>query len=175
MNPNNIYRELLESKTKRLQFFRRTLILAMVWLGMNGPDPKSWMIGVPLCLVGAFTSLALSPKQSPRLHWKALLPFILLFVWESIRGGWDVATRVLHRQLPITPGFIQYTTTLPQDSARRLFVNVVSLLPGTVSADLNGKQIAIHAINKNDDLTLSLGKLEKRLGNLFIPESAGLP
>lgn len=174
MGPDTLYRKPVESKKLCSYFFRRALLLGMVWLGMNGLDPKSWIIGAPLCLFCALLSLGLSPIRIPRLHWKALAPFVLLFVYESIRGGWDVAARVLHRRLPIAPGFIQYTTALSQDSARRLFVNVVSLLPGTVSADLNGTQITIHAINKNDDLKLSLGRLERRLGNLFAPESAGL-
>jgi multicomponent Na+:H+ antiporter subunit E len=141
-----------------------------VWLGLNGGDLGSWLIGGPAVLAAALLGGALRSDPGPRLRWRGLLPFAVFFLRESLRGGWDVARRVLHPRLPVAPGFIHFATALPEGPVRYFFVNVVSLLPGTVSAGFEGDRIVIHALDVDSGIETALRSLERRVAKLFAME-----
>lgn len=145
-------------------------IASSVWLGLNGSDLGSWLIGGPVVLAAALLGGALRGGRGPRLRWLGLPPFLGFFLRESLRGGWDVAWRVLHPRLPVTPGFVHFTTTLPEGPVRYLFVNVVSLLPGTVSAGFDGDRIVVHALDVDSGVETALRSLERRVARLFSTE-----
>jgi multicomponent Na+:H+ antiporter subunit E len=109
----------------------------------------------------------LREDSRPRLRWSGLLPFAGLFLRESVRGGWDVAWRVFHPHLPVAPGFVRFSTVLPEGPARHLFANVVSLLPGTVAAGFEGDDVIVHAIDVNSGVESSLRAVEERVASLF--------
>jgi multicomponent Na+:H+ antiporter subunit E len=50
--------------------------------------------------------------------------------------GLDVAWRALHPALPIEPQFQRFRLHLPEGQPRTLMVSVLSLMPGTLSAEL---------------------------------------
>ena len=67
----------------------------------------------------------LGANHRPRLRWLGLLLFAAIFLRESIRGGWDVARRVLQPSLPVDPGFIRFASALPEGAPRYLFAEYV--------------------------------------------------
>jgi multicomponent Na+:H+ antiporter subunit E len=46
-------------------------------------------------------------------------------------------------------------------------LSIISLLPGTLSAGIEGDCIDVHAIDINDDPTADLRRLEQRVAGLF--------
>jgi multicomponent Na+:H+ antiporter subunit E len=146
-------------------------IAALVWLGLNGDDLGSWLIGAPVVVAAAALGGVLRTDRRPRLRWRALLPFAAFFLRESLRGGWDVAWRVLHPRLPISPGFIRFGTALPEGPIRNLFVNVVSLLPGTVASGFDGDEVIVHALDVNPGVETALRGVERRVAKLFVAET----
>jgi multicomponent Na+:H+ antiporter subunit E len=100
-------------------------------------------------------------------RWAALPGFFLFFLRSSMAGGLDVARRVLDPRLPVSPGFVVYRTKLPHGPGRVLFVNVISLLPGTVSAGLEGERLTVHALDAESAVDTALRDLEERVGQLF--------
>ena len=145
-------------------------IAALVWLGLNGNDFGSWLIGAPTVVAAAGLGALLWADPGPRLRWRGLLPFAGFFLRESVRGGWDVAWRVFHPRLPVAPGFIRFDTALPEGPARLLFANVVSLLPGTVAAGFEGDRVIVHAIDVSSGVETSLRAVERRVASLFAEE-----
>jgi multicomponent Na+:H+ antiporter subunit E len=149
------------------RFLRPGALAAAVWLGLNGGDLASWLIGGPAVVAAAVLGGMLGAGRRPRLRWRGLLPFAAFFVRESVRGGWDVAWRVLHPRLPVEPGFIHFPSVLPEGSVRYLFANVISLLPGTVASGLDGDQIIVHALDVTSGVEPALRALEQRVARLF--------
>jgi multicomponent Na+:H+ antiporter subunit E len=149
------------------RFLRPGFLAATVWLGLNGGDLASWLIGGPAVMAAAVLGGALGAERRPRLRWRGLLPFAAFFVRQSVRGGWDVAWRVLHPQLPVEPGFIYFASALPEGPVRYFFANVVSLLPGTVASGFDGDQIIVHALDVNSGVEPALRALEQRVARLF--------
>jgi multicomponent Na+:H+ antiporter subunit E len=95
------------------------------------------------------------------------LRFLPFFVIESFRGGIDVARRVLGPRLDVEPGLIDYRLRLTLQPARVFFTNLVSLLPGTLSADLAGASVRIHVLDRRVDAVAELERLEQRVAALF--------
>lgn len=145
-------------------------IAALIWLGLNGDDLGSWVIGAPVVVAAAALGGVLRADRRPRLRWRGLLPFAAFFVRESLRGGWDVAWRVLHPRLRVAPGFIRFATALPDGPVRYFFVNVVSLLPGTVASGFDRDEIIVHALDVNAGVETTLRDLERRVAKLFVAE-----
>jgi multicomponent Na+:H+ antiporter subunit E len=152
------------------RFLWQSAIASLVWLGLNGDDWESWLIGAPAVVAAAALGGVLREDRSRRVRWRALLAFVAFFLRESVRGGWDVAWRVFHPRLPVDPGFMRFATTLPEGSARYLFANVVSLLPGTVASGFDGDHVIVHALDLNAGVEASLRGVEERVANLFVAE-----
>jgi multicomponent Na+:H+ antiporter subunit E len=105
-----------------------------------------------------------------------ILQLLPVFFWESFRGGFDVARQVLRRRPKINPGLFDYRLNLSSASARVFFVDLVSLLPGTLSADIRGDRMRIHALDLKQDSVTELGRLERRVAAVFgqtLPDEAG--
>jgi len=129
----------------------------------------SWVIGLPTVIVATWSYSRLSPRQSSRvsLSLTGVLQILPMFLWESFKGGFDVARRVLRFRPNIDPGLFEYRVMLSSMSARVFFVDLVSLLPGTLSADIHGDRMRIHTLDLGLDSVIELGRLERRVAAVF--------
>lgn len=143
------------------------LLCVMLWVVISRADPASWIVALP--------SIAFAVIVIDRLHVRgkqgiraAMLPgFIAWFLWNSFRGGVDVTLRALKPRLSLQPGFLYYPLRLPHGHARLFLVNVVSLLPGTLSADIEGDELVLHCLDTGADIIVETGYAERRVAGLF--------
>ena len=143
-------------------------VLSLVlWLVLAGASEESFIIGLPAILLAASTAVWLSGAKTNRLSIVRTIPFSLFFIRNSLMGGVDVACRAVLPRMPLDPGFLEYTVHLNSDSARVFFANAVSLLPGTLSANLQGDLLIVHVLDKSQSNELSLRRLERQVGKLF--------
>ena len=147
----------------------RVLPLAAAWLILAGADPASWIIGAPFVMLAVWASLALHSPGEGGFSPLRVLVFAPFFLWQSFRGGVDVALRVLRPRLRVAPGARTYRLRLVHPSGRVLLLNTLSLLPGTLSADLQGDLLTVHALDVTDTMALDaeLVRLERRVAALF--------
>jgi multicomponent Na+:H+ antiporter subunit E len=145
----------------------RIAIFALFWWTLSGGDANSWLIGLPAVLLAAWSSGKLGTGASLSLSIPGLVRFIPFFIWESFRGGVDVAKRILSQRLRIHPGFKHYHTKLPRQSERIFFANCISLFPGTLSVRLTSNVVEIHTLDTTVPIELELDKLEKAVAQLF--------
>ncbi len=150
------------------RFLMGGLVLSAVWSIFAGArDPASWIIGIPTIVAAAWCYASLAQDRRHRLSLLALARFLPVFLWESFKGGLDVARRVLGPRLRVAPGFVDYRLELTLPSARVFFVDLVSLLPGTLSADLQGERLRVHALDRGLDQTEDLRRLERLVAAIF--------
>lgn len=69
--------------------------------------------------------------------------------------------------LRIAPARIHYDMTLPDGLARVVFMNTVSLLPGTLSAAIEGDRLSVHVLDTHLDHAAELDRLERTIGRIF--------
>ncbi len=143
------------------------VFLAALWWIVADGDPASWTVGIPTVLVATWAARRLGTGAGMRLSIGGLLRFVPFFLWESLRGGVDVASRTLGLRLRVKPGFVRYRTRLRDPAARVLLANCVSLLPGTLSAEIEGDWLTIHALDSETDQVPELARLESAVARLF--------
>lgn len=145
------------------RFSVHALIFAALWLILSGG--RGWSVGAPFIVLAAMTSCLVAPMS--RWSMTGLIRFLPYFVWNSLRGGVDVAIRVLHPQLPIEPALVRYELRLRDSAARVLMADTVTLLPGTLSADLDDHVLVVHVLNAGAPFDEVLEVLEQRVADLF--------
>ncbi len=121
----------------------------------------------PCLISAAFASTALAPSQRVRWRLKGFLAFVGFFLLQSVRSGIDVARRALHPRLPIDPNFVRFEFRLPPGPARVFLVNTISLLPGTLSVELQDTSALIHVLDERLPIAHTLRILEGRVAEMF--------
>ena len=145
----------------------RFVVFSFLWYALAGSDTASWIIGVPAVLSVTALSLVLSSSLSLNINLPAVFHFIPFFLYQSFRGGFDVMRRALSFQQLLDPGLVSYTSFLPEGSARIFFVNTISLLPGTLSAKLQGSQVTIHTLDRGLPIWANIQRLEYHVAALM--------
>lgn len=154
-----------------------TTILAVIWLALTGLD--ALMLGALTAAIAGIYGAWLVPGLPHRWRPLRLFGFTGYFLWTSIAGGIDVAGRALRPQLNIHPTWLRYRLSLPRGQPRTLMVSMLSLLPGTLSAELQDDDILlVHALDGSDAKATrnSVAELERRLAWFFslpVPEGDG--
>jgi multicomponent Na+:H+ antiporter subunit E len=144
---------------------RAFVLLLLVWIVLDGVGDLG--VAVVAAALGAALAAWLTPAVPVRLRLGSLPAFLGFFLIESFRGAADVAWRALRRDLPIDPHLVRYRVSLPPGPARTLLAGVVSLLPGTLTADASddGGSLTVHAIAA--DPQRSVRALEARVAALY--------
>ncbi len=143
----------------------RFVLFVLMWWVLTDGAMDSWQIGLPVVLIATLVSVMLMPPLSWSL--RGMFLFIPYFLWHSIRGGVDVARRALHPQLPISPGLFDYRFRLPPGMPRVFMANTVSLLPGTLSVELDEEILRVHVLDETGAINEELNRLENHLADIF--------
>lgn len=138
-----------------------------LWLVLTGGDYDSLALGIPAVALACALAVATTPATRWRLSLPGALRFALWFAWQSVLGASDVARRAFSPRMKLAPGFYRYAMRLPQGAPRIFFANAVSLLPGTLSAELEGGDVVVHSLDRRLDTHAELAVLELRVAALF--------
>ena len=80
-------------------------------------------------------------------------------------SGRHVAYLILHPRLPIEPALIRYTTGLEDPVAIVILGNSITLTPGTITADVQGNELTIHAMDAA--AASGLADMERKIAAAF--------
>ncbi len=85
--------------------------------------------------------------------------YALWLLIEIVQANIAVVRQIFDRQLP-APGIQHFDTTGLDDLGRVIYANSVTLTPGTITIDITGDCLVVHALNKQ-----SLADMED--GNMY--------
>lgn len=142
-------------------------VLAGLWWLLSDGDPASWVIGLPTVATAGWYAQRLGNGHGGAASLTGLLHFMPFFFRESLRGGGDVALRTLAPRMRINPGFTELRTKLRRQDARKLLVNCMNLLPGTLAADLRGDTLSVHLLDVAVNAEQELRRLERAIARIF--------
>jgi multicomponent Na+:H+ antiporter subunit E len=94
------------------------------------------------------------------------LRYIPWITWQVILANIDVARRILHPKLPISPRLFEVPTSQRTDLGRVLYANSITLTPGTVSIRVDGHRIVVHAIADEVAESLAEGDMDRQVTRL---------
>ena len=140
-----------------LRLVWRTLALGALWLVLSGGGYLTY--GVPVVLLAvAFLCVLSSPfggftQRRPHVMSRALgmVHLGLWFLWQSVKGGADVAARAVRRPVAIEPHYEELPVILPPGAALDLSMLMISLLPGSLGVQLRDDQLCMHVLSPELD------------------------
>lgn len=143
------------------------IILFAFWLALSGHyTPFLIIVGAAcsvLCVVVAARLGVIDSEGHPiHLLGRALTYFPWL-IWEIVKSAWAVTKIILHPKLPISP-----TMTVVDASQRTTvgivtFGNSITLTPGTITTDIKGNRLTVHALVREGALDLEAGGMDARV------------
>jgi len=98
------------------------------------------------------------------------LALVLYLGWlakEIVVANLDIARLVLSPSLPIDPVLVRFTTSLPNTVARVALGNSITLTPGTLTLEITGHDVLVHAITEQAATGPSIDAMERRLARVF--------
>jgi len=141
-------------------------VLVALWAAFHWHDPTSWTVGVPMALIGGALVLFLPASAPLQLSPLGMLRFAKFAIIGILRGAVDVSRRSLSPRT-LQPGFIPWRTHLPKGRPRQLFAVAITLLPGTLTAQIEDDMLTIHALDLSDATRDDLAVLEAHIANLY--------
>jgi multicomponent Na+:H+ antiporter subunit E len=144
-------------------WLRRVLLFAALWWVLSGGG--GWYVGAPFVVLATWLSLQLWTEY--RLSLRGIARFLPWFALQSLAGASDVARRALLPSMPLRPGLVRHRLRLPAGVCRVSLANVVTMLPGTLSADLVDDELVVHTLDTGRDMHAMVLDLEPRIAALF--------
>ena len=157
-------RSLTHGLVRGLLFYTLWLVLmpSLVWYDL--------LFGLAVTIAATVASLHLMP---PELGGVRLIPLLITlprFVWQSAQAGWDIAKRVFHPNISLTPGFVSYHTALRPGLARNTYTTLTSLLPGALSCEQTTTDIVYHVLDTQQPNLAALREEEDRLSGVLLQD-----
>lgn len=134
-----------------------SLCLLLVWLLLvNDFSLGQWLLGALLGWLIPLVSQAFW-ITAPRIHQPLkLLPFFLRVLGDIVIANLQMAKLILGPSAKLRPAFVEIPVLLEDELALTILASVISLTPGTVSADLSDdrRTLLVHSLDVADEAAL---------------------
>ena len=149
---------------------QRVVLFAIVfvfWLALTWPvSPLDGRLQVGDVAAGVLVAavVALVMRDMIRVNFNRLLNprswfwivvYCFVFIYYVVKGGVDVAYRVLHPDMPIRPGIVRVRSKLQTDTGRTALANSITLTPGTLTIDVTDDGVFyvhwLNVLSKDDE------------------------
>ena len=155
-------------KTSRLLLL--VVLLALAWMFWSGLfKPLLIGFGVFSCLLAAYLAARMDyfDNETFAIHvGLRLLKYWVWLSWEIVKSSVDVARIVLHPRLPISPRVVDIKPTAKRPVFQVILANSITLTPGTLSLDVYGGVIKVHALTEQGAADLIAGEMDRRVAGL---------
>ena len=149
------------------------IVMFSIWLLWSGfYDPFHVTLGIISSAIVVFWTGHLFAESnqsfSVRLReWIRFEQYSVWLLWQIVLANIQVFKLAFHPNLHqrLSPSFISYDSTITGDVPFFIFVQSVTLTPGTVTASIQGQTLTIHALNP--DSALGISDMESRVKRIF--------
>ncbi|WP_447974552.1 Na+/H+ antiporter subunit E [Nitrospira sp. Kam-Ns4a] len=146
----------------------RAALLFLLWFVLSGQSDL-FHLGAGLLSALAVAWLAAHGRggEPGPFPWRRLLVYLPWLFARIVLSNLHVAALALDPRLPIAPRLIRYRTALAEPAARVLLANSITLTPGTITAELDGDELVVHALDEASASDLETGLLEQKVAWVF--------
>jgi multicomponent Na+:H+ antiporter subunit E len=111
---------------------------------------------------------ALGPRE--QVQPISVVGFVSFAMWLLLRmlqsAVW-VATVVVDPRRQPHPGVVHFDTNLPSPAARTMLANSISLVPGTITLNVDGSRFTVHAFTPQSVEDLVTAATQRRIARVF--------
>jgi multicomponent Na+:H+ antiporter subunit E len=138
--------------------------LAALWFALSGETAPIFLflaaISVLLSLWLAARLRIIDRDASPYHRLAQLLVFLIGLLVRIVRSNIVVIGKILGPRHAIDPAMVKVTTEAGTDLGKALFANSITLTPGTVTVDVNGNELLVHALVRESSSPLSFRAMD---------------
>lgn len=153
-----------------MRYILMGLALFGIWLLWSGhytlEHALVFAMGVASCAFVVYLShrLDIVDREGHPIHLAGrLVLYLPWLLWAIAKANIDIAKRILLPQMPIDPHVVRVEATQKSDLCRVIFANSITLTPGTVSLDLDGEDIVVHALTREAADDVQSGDMNRRV------------
>ncbi len=157
----------------------QVLLLMALWLVLSGLY-DAFHLGLGTLSVACVLWLNRRRRGAPRVVGSArgrtevhVLRFAAYCGWllgQILLSALHVAGVVLHPRLPVSPKMVRFRSDQPNDVARMLLANSITLTPGTLTVEVDGDEFTVHALTEATARDLLDGTMQAKVARLFCDE-----
>lgn len=161
----------MAKSNKSIHFAGMLITLSALWLLLSGHyTPLLLALGLLSVLLVAWLSvrMQLLEYDRPQVLIQTLrsIPYGFWLLKEIIKSNIDVIKRILHPGLPISPQLVDIKSSQFADLPRVVYANSITLTPGTISIDVQGEYIEVHALAESGIDGLTTGEMDRRISEI---------
>jgi multicomponent Na+:H+ antiporter subunit E len=143
------------------------LFLFAIWLLLSGHyTPLLLVLGLLSVLLVVLLAIR-ADLIDREMQLVLLKPTVLLYlVWlgrEIIKSNIDVTRRILSPRLRISPNMFTVRAAQKTDLGRVTYANSITLVPGTVTVDIDEDVFTVHALTQDAAAQLKRGDMNRRV------------
>lgn len=155
--------------------FLKAMSLFVLWVLLSASF--EW-IHLGLGLILSFFVAWINAGHSPFVpKFGFYLRFLLYLPWlfyKIIQSSLHLSKLILHPALPIDPQLISVESKLRHNAAIVLFGNSITLIPGTITAEVDRNNLIVHAMDKALSEDVESKEMESKIADIFKDEAPDL-
>ncbi|MBW2422816.1 MAG: Na+/H+ antiporter subunit E [Deltaproteobacteria bacterium] len=145
-------------------------LLMAIWLLCSGHyDPMLIGYGVLSCLVVIAIAIRLGIVDSEALPVHLAFRIVFYIPWlfkEIVVSNIAVARVILDPALPIRPRLLRVKASQSSEIAQVIHANSITLTPGTITLDIRGGYLLVHALTEESAEGVLGGEMDRRVAVL---------
>lgn len=153
-------------------FILQLISLFSFWLLLSGFWDNMLLLGfgVASALFAAYIGMKIKQHDEFKLDLQFFLRFPKYIVWligQIWTSNVDTAKRIwLPQKFPISPTLSKLKTTQATSFGQSIYANSITITPGTVSVDIDGDELTVHALSHHSIDELERGEMDARVTKL---------
>lgn len=148
------------------------IVFFLFWILLNG----QWT--TEIALVGLVLSVLLylfvwkfmdySPKKEWALFRRVprILGYLTYLVGEIFKSAWQTIRFIWSPGVEVEPQLVSFRSRLHTDAGRVVLANSITMTPGTITADIQGDKLLVHALDASFAQGLEGSEMEQRIMKL---------
>jgi multicomponent Na+:H+ antiporter subunit E len=143
------------------------ITLLVFWLGLSG-HYTALLIGLgAVSVIGVVVLSHRMHMDDAEGHPIHLLIGAMTYwpwlAWEIAKSAWTVARIILDPKLPISPTLIRVKPSQKTGVGVTTYANSITLTPGTISVEVDHREILVHALTRAGAKDLEEGVMDRRV------------
>jgi multicomponent Na+:H+ antiporter subunit E len=143
------------------------LLLGVAWLLWSGhytPLLLSFGALSVLLVLGLSRRMDVIDHEGAPAHITfRMLLYIPWLAWQVVLSNLHVARVILSPSLPVNPRFIKVRASQKQEFGQVIYANSITMTPGTVTVEVAGSVLTVHALTDQSAEGLRTGDMDRRV------------
>jgi multicomponent Na+:H+ antiporter subunit E len=153
-----------------MRYFSLAGFLFAFWLALSGHyTPMLVAAGIAstmVCVFAAIRMRAADAEGHPIELFRGALTYFPWLAVEIAKSAWTVTKVILHPRLPISPTMTVVRASQKSRAGVATYANSITLTPGTVTVEVAGNDLTVHALVRAGADELEDGGMNRRV-NVF--------